>query len=147
MRGELRSILRSVQKKKGTSVNIDIDAIYLGGLLHDIGRAKTHGIGHAVAGSIIALENGLSDKVVNIIERHIGAGISREEAVALGLPEKDYFPVTMEEKIVAHADNLVFGEKVGTIDELVLNLQKKQVDEKIIRRIIDLNDEITAMIC
>ena len=134
-------------KKKGTSVNIDIDAIYLGGLLHDIGRAKTHGIGHAVAGSIIALENGLSDKVVNIIERHIGAGIYREEAVALGLPEKDYFPVTMEEKIVAHADNLVFGEKVGTIDELVLNLQKKQVDEKIIRRIIDLNDEITAMIC
>jgi len=139
--------IKKCAEKKGTPVNIDIDAVFLGGLLHDIGRSKTHGIGHAVAGARIALENDLNMKLVNIIERHIGAGITREEAVVLGLPEKDYLPETLEEKIVAHADNLVFGDRVGTLDELVANLRKKQIDEKIIQRIVKLNDEICSKIC
>ncbi len=134
-------------EKKGTPLNIDMDAVFLGALLHDIGRSKTHGIDHAVAGAGIARKNGLDDKLVNIIERHIGAGISRQEAVDMGLPGKDYIPVTIEEKIVAHADNLVFGGRVGTLDEAVASLRKKQPDEKIIRRIIDLNNEIGAMMC
>ena len=61
-------------------IQIDIDAVFVGALLHDIGRSKTHGIGHAVAGARIALENGLDEKLVKIIERHIGAGIPKEEA-------------------------------------------------------------------
>ncbi len=139
--------IKKCAEKKGQSINIDIDAVFLGGLLHDIGRSRTHGIDHAVAGRKIAIENGLSDKLVNIIERHIGAGITGEEAQLLGLPAKDYLPVTLEEKIVAHADNLVFGSKVGTLDELVLSLRKRRLDERIIRRIIKLNDEICAMMC
>lgn len=134
-------------KKRGTQVKVDIDAVFIGGLLHDIGRSRTHGMDHAVKGSRIALENGLSQKIANIIERHIGAGITREEAVAFGLPDKDYLPVTIEEKIVAHADNLVFGSRVGTPGELVLNLRRKQFDEKIVRRFIRLNDEICSMLC
>jgi len=132
-------------KKKGHSINIDMDAVFLGGLLHDIGRSRTHGIKHAVAGAAIALQNGIGGKVVNIIERHIGAGITMEEAALLGLPKKDYLPVTVEEKIVAHADNLVFGSRIGALDELVLSLRKKRLDEKIIQRIIELNNEISAM--
>ncbi|MCZ7404751.1 MAG: TIGR00295 family protein, partial [Candidatus Methanoperedens sp.] len=128
--------IRKSAEKKGQSIDIDVDAVYLGGLLHDIGRSKTHGIGHAVAGAAIAVENGLDDKLVNIIERHIGAGIPKEEAVGLGLPEKDYMPVTIEEKIVAHADNLVFGNIIGTPDEMVKNLRKKKLDDKTIRRFI-----------
>ncbi len=132
-------------EEKGTYIDIDIDAVFAGGMLHDIGRSKTHGIDHAVAGARIAIENGLNDKLVNIIERHIGAGITKEEAVVLGLPEKDYLPVTIEEKIVAHADNLVYDGRVGTIDGLVSSLRKKALDESIIQRIIELNDEICAM--
>lgn len=131
--------------KKGQSIDIDMDAVYLGGLLHDIGRSKTHGIGHAVAGAEIAIENGLSNILVNIIERHIGAGIPKEEAVGLGLPKKDYMPVTIEEKIVAHADNLVFGNKIGTPDEMVKNLRKKKLDDETIDRFIELNNEINSM--
>ena len=82
---------------------------------------------------------------MNIIERHIGAGIPKEEAVGLGLPEKDYIPVTIEEKIVAHADNLVFGNKIGTPDEMVKNLRKKKLDDETIRRFIELNNEINSM--
>jgi uncharacterized protein len=44
-----------------------------------------------------------------IIERHIGAGITAPEAVRLGLPQKDYLPLTTEEKIVSYADNLISG--------------------------------------
>lgn len=137
--------IKRCAENKGQPVNIDIDAVFLGGLLHDIGRSKTHGIDHAVAGAAMAIEYDLSDKLVNIIERHIGAGIQKEEAMILGLPEKDYLPLTIEEKIVAHADNLVLGSRIGTLDELVLNLRKKQLDEKIIQRIIGLNNEICAM--
>ncbi len=139
--------IKECAEKKGQSIDIDMDAVFLGGLLHDIGRSRTHGINHAVEGRKIAIENGLSNKLVNIIERHIGAGIIKEEAVRLGLPAMDYLPVTLEEKIVAHADNLVFGSKVGTLNELVLSLRKKQLDERIIRRIIELNDEICSMTC
>jgi uncharacterized protein len=137
--------IRKSAGKKGQSIDIDMDAVYLGGLLHDIGRSKTHGIGHAVAGAAIANENGLGDKLVNIIERHIGAGIPKEEAVGLGLPKKDYMPVTIEEKIVAHADNLVFGNKIGTPDEMVKNLRKKKLDDETIHRFIELNNEINSM--
>ncbi len=139
--------IKKCAEKKRVSVDVDMDAVFIGGLLHDIGRSKTHNIDHAVVGARIALENGLSETLVNIIERHIGAGISRGEAVVLGLPEKDYLPVTIEEKIVAHADNLVFGESIGTLDELVMSFRKKHIDEKIIQRIIRLNDEINSMMC
>ncbi len=117
-------------EKKKNSVDIDIDAVFLGALLHDIGRSKAQGIDHAVVGARIAVENGLSDKLVNIIERHIGAGITMVDAVVLGLPAKDYLPVTIEEKIVAHADNLVFGGTVGSMEEVVLGLRKAHLDKK-----------------
>lgn len=130
----------------GHPVDIDIDAVFIGGLLHDIGRSKTHGIRHAVEGAAIAVENGIDEKLVRIIERHIGAGIPLDEASDLGLPEKDYIPVTFEEKIVAHADNLIFGDKIGTVEEMIINLKRKNFDEKVIRRFIDLNDEITVML-
>ena len=130
----------------GHPVDIDIEVVFIGGLLHDIGRSKTHGIRHAIEGASIAVENGLDDKLVRIIERHIGAGIPMDEASVLGLPEKDYMPVTIEEKIVAHADNLVFGDKIRTVEELILNLKRKKIDGKAISRFIKLNNEITAML-
>ncbi len=139
--------IRECAEKNGQPIDIDMKAVFLGGLLHDIGRSRTHGINHAVEGRKIAIENGLNDKLVNIIERHIGAGITMEDAKSLGLPAKDYLPITLEEKIVAHADNLVFGSRVGTLDELVGSLRKKNLDGKIIRRFIELNDEISAMMC
>ncbi len=134
-----------VQKRKGRPVSIDIDTLYIGALLHDIGRSRTHGIRHAVEGAKIAAERGLDDSLVKIIERHIGAGIPKEEAIGLRLPEKDYMPVTIEEKIVAHADNLIFGHEVGSLDRLVSNLKNKNLDEKVIMRFIELSDEISAM--
>jgi uncharacterized protein len=91
------------------TVALDRELVQQGGLFHDIGRSRTHGIEHALAGVEIAKKLGWSDRLVHIIERHIGAGISEEEAVKLGLPKKDYIPLTPEEKIVSYADNLISG--------------------------------------
>ena len=60
----------------------DLDIIQKGALLHDIGRSRTHGITHAVEGVKIAREYGYGDDVLNVIERHIGAGITKKEATA-----------------------------------------------------------------
>ena len=91
------------------TVAVDRDLVRQGGLFHDIGRSRTHGIGHAIAGVEIGSRLGFSSKLINIIERHIGAGITAPEAERLGLPKKDYLPLTPEEKIVSYADNLISG--------------------------------------
>ena len=78
-------------------------------LLHDIGRSKTNSIEHAVIGAQILKERGYPQEIINIVERHIGTGLTEEDARQLGLPIKDYTPQTLEEKIVSHADNLFNG--------------------------------------
>jgi uncharacterized protein len=88
---------------------LDRELVRQGGLFHDIGRARTHGIEHAIAGVEIARGLGFSEQLLLIIERHIGAGITAREAARLGLPQKDYLPLTTEEKIVSYADNLTSG--------------------------------------
>ena len=77
-----------------------------GALLHDLGRCRDMGMRHAVVGAEMAADMGLPEELVEIIRRHIGAGIDPEEAQEMGLPPGDYFPRTLEEKVVAHADNL-----------------------------------------
>ena len=121
----------------------DKDLIRKGALLHDIGRSRTHGITHAIEGVEIARGYGYPDNVLNIIERHIGAGITPEEAERLGLPKKSYVPQTLEEKIVAHADNLISGTKEVDID-FVIEKWKRTIDDSDdnIERLIELDNEL-----
>lgn len=123
--------------------NADKDLIRKGALLHDIGRSKTHGITHAVEGVKIAEKYGYPENVLNIIERHIGAGITEDEAQSLGLPKKSYVPQTLEEKIVAHADNLISGSEEVDID-FVISKWKRRIEnpDENIKRLIELNDEL-----
>lgn len=123
--------------------NVDINLIKQGALLHDIGRSKTHDINHAIVGVEIARKYGYGTDVLNIIERHIGAGITLEEAKNLGLPEKSYLPQSLEEKIVAHADNLISGSDEVDID-FVINKWKRRIadSEDNIERLIELNNEL-----
>ncbi len=99
--------VRDVAVRIAQKANARIDLVEAGALLHDIGRAKTHTIRHAIEGAKIAKSLGLSEELVHIIERHIGAGLSSDVAKSLGLPQKEYIPKTIEEKIVCHADNLL----------------------------------------
>lgn len=123
--------------------NADKDLIKKGALLHDIGRSKTHGIIHAVEGAKIVKQYGYPEEVQNIVERHIGAGITEEESVKLGLPKKSYIPQTIEEKIVAHADNLLSGTKDVDIDFDIAKWKRKiDKPEENIKRLIELDNEL-----
>ena len=141
-----KAVCRKAMEIAANFDNADTDLIRKGALLHDIGRSKTHGITHAVEGVRIAEKYGYGQDVLNIIERHIGAGITAEEAVKLGLPEKSYVPETLEEKIVAHADNLISGSAEVDID-FVIEKWRRRIDDPDdnIERLIRLNDELITV--
>ena len=132
---------------KNNGYDVDVELVKLGGLLHDIGRSKTHGIEHGIVGAEILRELGFDERLALIAERHIGAGIIKEEAIELGLPPKDYIPITLEEKIVAHADNLIFGSERVDMDAVIKKFEKRLgKNHPSIKRIILLNDEINSLL-
>lgn len=94
---------------KSRGIEVDIGLVRIGALLHDIGRAKTHDVDHAIIGAKIAKDYGLNQSIISIIENHVGTGITEEEAVRLGFPKKSYIPTTIEERIVAYSDKMVVG--------------------------------------
>ena len=122
----------------------DLKTVEIGALLHDIGRSKTHGIYHAVEGVNIAEKKKLPNKIIKIIERHIGAGISKKTAEKLGLPSKNYIPKTLEEKIVCHADNLIDNcEKQKIENEIDKAIEKNQMEYSL--RLRKLHDELSKI--
>ena len=103
----------------------DYDTVIAGALLHDIGRAKDHSIMHAYYGSKMVEEYGLPKTLVEIVRKHTGAGLDKDDVEELGLPPGDYMPSTLEEKIVAHADNLVSDNRVVDHNHSVSKLINK----------------------
>jgi uncharacterized protein/tRNA (cytidine56-2'-O)-methyltransferase len=95
---------------KGTAA--DIELVIAGALLHDIGRSKDHTVMHANVGADMAERLGLPKELVKIIRKHVGAGLDDDDALELGIPKGDYIPSTIEEKLVAHADNMVSDNSV-----------------------------------
>jgi len=93
-------------------IKADRRLVMAGSLLHDIGRSVDNGIMHALIGSEMVEKMGFSADLVNIIKKHTGAGLDDTDAEEMGLPPGDYMPRTIEEKIVAHADNLVSDNRV-----------------------------------
>lgn len=124
---------------------IDVDFVETAALLHDIGRCRTHGIAHGIEGAKIMQP--ISPKIARVCETHVGAGIDRIEAEKLGLPPKDYLPKTLEEKVIAHADNLLEGDRIVSIDETVKKFETRLgAGHPAVKRIIELNDLIESLL-
>jgi len=137
-------VVRTIAVRIAKKAHANIELVEAGALLHDIGRSKTQGIMHGVEGAKIAVQLGLSPKLVMIIERHLGAGIPKDEAIALGLPPKDYLPFTLEEKIIAHADNLIDNDHKHPIEEEIEKaVQKGQMEHA--KRLRQLHEELSAL--
>ncbi len=140
-------LLKAIKMVKDFELDVDLDLVKTGAILHDVGRSRTHGIDHAIVGAEILKSRGFPLEVVNIVERHSGAGISKKEALNLGLPPKDYIPIALEEKVVAHADNLIHGTKEVDLD-FVIRKWRKNLGENhpSIPKIIKLHSELTGQV-
>ena len=66
------------------------------------------------------------------------------EAISLGLPEMDFIPETLEERIVAHADNLFASDHRITLEECIQNYRSKGLDGPA-NRILQLHTILTDL--
>lgn len=126
--------IAEIYKKKGLKVNVDL--VRVGALLHDVGRAKTHGVNHGACGAKIARELGMPPAVVSIIGSHVGGGITKAEARKLGLPAKSYVPDSVEAQIVAYADKLIEGCAIVPIETAVMRFRRdRNIPEDSVKRL------------
>ncbi len=104
--------------KKGIKINKEL--VEIGALVHDIGcydyYKKTNDIPyilHGLRGYEILKNEGFAEEIARIATIHSGVGIVKENVVANNLPleHKDFIPITLEEELVAYADN--FHSKKG----------------------------------
>ncbi|MBO8182754.1 MAG: HD domain-containing protein [Archaeoglobus sp.] len=121
--------------------------VLAGAMLHDVGRCRSHGMDHAVIGAEMLRKDGFDERIAKIVERHIGAGLTAKEAKSFGLPEKDYIPETIEEKIVALADNLVSNRKVLSKEEYLRAVKEKFSNQPdVLERHIKLLEEFEGVV-
>jgi len=133
------------EKIRANRHRIDIEVVRIGALLHDVGRAQTHNIEHGVRGGEILRSNGLGE-FAKFAENHIGAGIPAEEAKELGLPNRDFIPRSLEEKVVAYADKLVEGKRVVPYAKAVERFKRELGDgHPALERFERLHEEIRRL--
>jgi uncharacterized protein len=122
---------------RARGVSIDLRAVHAGAMLHDIGRNRTQMVRHGLEGAEILEREGVDGSVAEIVRRHVGAGLSPEEARKLGLPDFDYIPRTPEERVVCFADKMVDSNRVRPFDAEVQRFVRKGHD---VNRLLALRD-------
>jgi uncharacterized protein len=130
-------------KEKG--FKIDFELVEMGALLHDVGRSKTHDVNHGVVGAEIVKSAGLPDSMASIVKRHVGGGITANEAEELGWPKDFYAPITLEEKVVSYADKLIEKGKRVPIEVTIAKFSEQGLYEAA-ERVQKLYDEIKGLI-
>jgi uncharacterized protein (TIGR00295 family) len=142
-----RAVKELAAKMASKVKNADQDFIATASLLHDIGRFQCppgeKSIFHGVKGAEILRKERLPRHAL-VAERHVGSGITKDEAKKLGLPIRSYIPESKEEKIICMADSMIFGSRIGTLDEVV-ERYKKEVGEALAKRTIRLYRQIQRM--
>jgi len=117
----------------GKGCDSDKRLLEAGALLHDIGRTVTNTISHGAEGYKILKREGLDEIIARFCSTHVGAGLLRKTAKKLKLPDQDYIPRTIEEKIVCNSDTLLRGDEIVTIEEIANDYRKKGLDSEIPR--------------
>ena len=128
--------------------HLNPDRLFIGqaAMLHDIGIFLTKApelgcfgeedyVCHGFLGREVLAKEGLPLHGL-VCERHVGVGLSVKDIAALGLPlpQRDMFPVTLEEKIICYADKffskkLHDPEKEKSLEEVRAEIQKYGVDK------------------
>jgi len=112
-----KSCDKVVKALEARGIYPDKEIVNYGALLHDVGRVIDGGVRQGFEGYKILLELGVPEEVALCARNHVGSGIPKEEAVVKGLPDEDFIPETLEQKIVAYGDNLVAFDKITSYTE------------------------------
>lgn len=140
---DLALVTANIIQDRGINVNLHL--VEVGAILHDLGRSVTHTVDHAVEGAKIAKKAGLPESVISIIKRHVGGGITQNEALDLGWKNDVYMPLTIEEKIVSYADKLIEKSKIAPIENTIEKLIKEKKIEPS-KRVRILYNEIKTLL-
>ena len=117
--------VRAVADEMAKGFDVNAGLVTAGALLHDLGRSVDHTIKHAMIGASMAEKLGLPKELVEIIRKHTGAGLDEMDVKEFDLPPGDYIPRTLEERIVAHADNMVSDDRVVPHSHSAEKLRRK----------------------
>lgn len=146
---ELKHILlvhsRSVADKalmvaeRHPELHLDCQFLEEAAMLHDIGIVRCDAPGiqcfgsepyicHGRLGAEMLRKEGFP-RHARVCERHTGAGITREQIINqhLSLPEQDFLPETMEEKVICYADKFFSKthlDKEKTVEQAEQSLAK-----------------------
>lgn len=104
------------RQMKNEGHDVDLRFLAEAAMLHDIGMILTdtpdlgcHGSGpylqHGIKGGDLLRREGLP-RHADVCERHIGVGLSATEIAEkkLPLPQRDMYPISLEEQIICYAD-------------------------------------------
>ncbi|MBA3723423.1 MAG: HD domain-containing protein [Candidatus Levybacteria bacterium] len=110
----VQALAQQIIEHKKLTLNIPL--VYAGALLHDIGTytfleqppeiGKATYYKHPMEGSRILKYEGMPEDICNVVEHHLGVGLSEDQIIKRGLdlPIQDYSPTTIEERLVLYAD-------------------------------------------
>ena len=120
-------------------LSLDRQFIEEAAMLHDIGIVRCNAPGiqcfgtepyicHGRIGADMLRAEGFP-RHARVCERHTGAGITRSQIIEqkLPLPEQDFLPETMEEKVICYADKFFSKthlDEEKTIEQAIANLSK-----------------------
>ncbi len=132
-----------MQKLKVEDVSINKMIVLRGALLHDIGRSVEHSARHGYLGGEILREDGYDDRIIRVVENHVGGGIDKEESIKLWMPEKDFIPTTLEEKIVCLADKYIEDNELTPLKQTLAKFETVLgKGNKANKRILKMKEEI-----
>ena len=121
------------------ALSLDRQFIEEAAMLHDIGIVRCNAPGiqcfgtepyicHGRIGAEMLRAEGFP-RHARVCERHTGAGITRSQIIAqkLPLPQQDFLPETMEEKVICYADKFFSKSHLDeekTIEQAIASLSK-----------------------
>ncbi|WP_394708000.1 phosphohydrolase [uncultured Desulfosarcina sp.] len=125
-------------------IDADREFVVQAAMLHDIGVGRTRCpelgctgtlpyVCHGVEGRAILDKLGLGRHGL-VCERHVGVGISADQAMRrkLPLPARDMIPLSVEERLICYADKFFSktddGRHEKTIDEIIAGLTRYEAE-------------------
>jgi uncharacterized protein (TIGR00295 family) len=121
---------------------IDRDYLWSSALLHDIGRYVTHDpIRHGVEGYKLLSRLG-HEKEAFVCVSHVLFGLKASEAVQFGLPDHDFIPHTIEQRLVPLVDLMTEGVHATTLERRFSSLRKRYVENSYLMNRLDRAQQI-----